>query len=132
MHISLPERDYFPLSGADTGWLSCQILPFPEHSTPSADSQRLLLSSSVMLHCLECWHNFPNHPSWQMQRPHEQTPWPVRTPRLVMSKTSRNLTVVTAWDLFSMKCALWEIERLMGGVPSFPAGWPSPLLLLVK
>lgn len=50
--------------------------PFPEHSMPSADSHRLLLSSSVMLHFLGCWQSFPNHPLSHTQRPQEHVPWP--------------------------------------------------------
>lgn len=52
--------------------------PFPEHSMPSADSHRLLLSSSVMLHFLGCWQSFPNHPLSHTQRPQEHVPWPAK------------------------------------------------------
>lgn len=52
------------------------LLPFPEHMMPSAVSHRLLLCSSVMSQLRGNWQCFPNHPSLQIQRPHEQKPWP--------------------------------------------------------
>lgn len=50
--------------------------PFPEHNVPSADSHRLLLCSSVILHFRRCWQSLPNHPFSQTQRPQEHMPWP--------------------------------------------------------
>lgn len=46
--------------------------PFPLQMTPSGISQSSLLWESLMSHDLGNWHSFPNQPSSQMHRPHEQ------------------------------------------------------------
>lgn len=50
--------------------------PLPLQRTPSDVSQSSLLWMSLMSQDLGNWHSFPNQPSWQIQRPHEQYPWP--------------------------------------------------------
>lgn len=76
--FSLLQRDALPpkpcVRTGTRSKLRQRYSPFPEHNMPSADSHKLLLCSSVMLHLRGCWQSVPNQPLSHTQRPQEHVP----------------------------------------------------------